>query len=55
MHIETKRLVIRPFEMNDAGALERIKYDPEVMHFIPDFIGRGADRARRGAGRYVIL
>ena len=46
MHIETKRLVIRTFQIADIDALEKIKYDPEVVHFIPDFIERGADRER---------
>ena len=34
MHLETKRCLIRPLSLDDAGALHLCLSDPEVMHFI---------------------
>ena len=36
--IETERLIVRPFREEDADALYRIKTDPQVMKFCPDFL-----------------
>ena len=38
MKIETERLIVRPFREEDADALYRIKTDPQVMKFCPDFL-----------------
>ena len=38
MMIETERLIVRPFREEDAGALYRIKTDPQVMEYCPDFL-----------------
>lgn len=38
MYIETERLVIRDFRKADADVLYRIKIDPQVMKFCPDFL-----------------
>lgn len=38
MYIETARLIIRDFRENDADALYRIKTDPQVLKFAPDFL-----------------
>ena len=38
MLIETKRLVIRLLKDKEADALYRIKTDPQVMEFCPDFL-----------------
>ncbi len=43
--IETERLIVRPFREEDAEALYRIKTDPRVMEFCPDFLDVGAKRA----------
>ena len=43
--IETKRLIVRPFRVEDADALYRIKTDPQVMKFCPDFLDVDAKRA----------
>ena len=45
MLIETERLIIRPFWEEDADALYRIKTDPQVMEFCPDFLDVGAECA----------
>ena len=45
MHIETERLVIRELEMTDAADLLKIKYDPQVMEYAPDFIKCDASEA----------
>ena len=42
MHIETARLVVRSFSPADADALYRIKTDPKMLEYIPDFLRRGA-------------
>ena len=42
--IETTRLIIRPFRKEDADALYRIKTDPQVMEFCPDFLDVDAKR-----------
>ena len=42
--IETKRLIIRTFRQEDADALYRIKTDPQVMDFCPDFLDVDAKR-----------
>ena len=44
MKIETPRLIIRPFQEKDADALYRIKTDPRVMEYCPDFLGVDAKR-----------
>ena len=38
MRIETARLIVRPFREEDADALYRIKTDPRVTEFCPDFL-----------------
>ena len=38
MMIETTRLIVRPFREKDADALYRIKTDPQVMEYCPDFL-----------------
>lgn len=38
MYIETARLIIRDFAEHDADALYRIKTDPQVLKFAPDFL-----------------
>jgi ribosomal-protein-alanine N-acetyltransferase len=45
MLIKTERLIIRPFREENADALYRIKTDPQVMEFCPDFLDVGAERA----------
>ena len=45
MITETERLVIRPFREEDADALYRIKTDPRVKEFCPDFLDIDAERA----------
>ncbi len=42
--IETKRLIIRTFRAEDADALYRIKTDPQVIEFCPDFLDVDAKR-----------
>ena len=42
MFIETERLIIRDFEMQDAEALLEIKNDKQVMEYDPTFIRRDA-------------
>jgi Acetyltransferases, including N-acetylases of ribosomal proteins len=42
MYIKTERLVIRSLEPYDAAGLLKIKNDPGVMKYIPDFIDNGA-------------
>ena len=44
MKIETPRLIIRPFQEKDADALYRIKTDPRVMEYCPDFLDIDAKR-----------
>ena len=38
LSIETERLIIRSFREEDADALYRIKTDPQVMDYCPDFL-----------------
>ena len=38
MNIETDRLIIRDLMENDEQALYKIKYDPKIHLFIPDYI-----------------
>ncbi len=45
MLIETERLIIRLFRDEDADALYRIKTDPQVMEYCPDFLDVDAKRA----------
>ena len=45
MRIETERLIIRPFREEDADALYRIKTDPQVIQFCPDFLDVDAKQA----------
>ncbi|WP_058302957.1 GNAT family N-acetyltransferase [Gorillibacterium timonense] len=42
MYLETERLIIRDFVLEDADALEKIKYDKQVMDFVPSLIKRDA-------------
>jgi len=42
--IETKRLIVRVLREDDADALYRIKTDPQVMEFCPDFLDVDAKR-----------
>ena len=44
MMIETERLIVRLFREEDADALYRIKTDPQVMEFCPDFLDVDAKR-----------
>ena len=44
MKIETPGLIIRPFQEKDADALYRIKTDPRVMEYCPDFLDVDAKR-----------
>ncbi len=44
MRIETERLTVRSIREEDADALYRIKTDPHVMEFCPDFLDVGAKR-----------
>ena len=46
MHIETERLIIRSFVESDADALYRIKTDPQVCEYIPDFLDVDVERAQ---------
>ena len=43
--IETERLIIRPFREEDADVLYRIKSDPQVTEFCPDFLDVDAIRS----------
>lgn len=45
MMIETARLIVRPFRPEDADALYRIKSDPKVTEFCPDFLDVDAERS----------
>ncbi len=45
MMIETPRLIIRLFREEDADALYRIKTDPQVTAYCPDFLDVDAGRA----------
>ena len=38
MYIETPRLIIRDFRQTDAAVLYRIKTDPQVLKYCPDFL-----------------
>ena len=38
MYLKTTRLIIRDFREDDAEALYRIKTDPQVLKFAPDFL-----------------
>ena len=42
MYIETKRLIIRNFNDQDAEALLALKYDTQVLEYSPTFIKRDA-------------
>ena len=44
MRIETERLFLRLLREEDADALYRIKTDPQVMEFCPDFLDVEAGR-----------
>lgn len=44
MKIETPGLIIRPFQEKEADALYRIKTDPRVMEYCPDFLDVDAKR-----------
>ena len=45
MTLETARLIVRSFREEDADALYRIKTDPQVQEYCPDFLDVGATRA----------
>ena len=45
MLVETKRLIIRDFAEQDAGALYEIKYDEQILKYNPTFIKRDATMA----------
>ncbi len=45
MMIETARLTVRPLREEDADALYRIKTDPQVMEYCPDFLDIDAKQA----------
>ncbi len=51
MRIETARLIVRPFREDDADALYRIKTDPRVKEFCPDFLD--VDVKRADMQRYI--
>lgn len=52
--IETERLVLRSFRLEDAPALhERVLGDPEVMRFIPRGGAPSVERTRAAIERYV--
>ncbi len=36
--IETERLIVRSFREEDAEALYKIKTDPQVLEYCPDFL-----------------
>ncbi|MBP3704213.1 MAG: GNAT family N-acetyltransferase [Clostridia bacterium] len=40
MFIETERLIVRTCRAEDAAALYRIKMDPQVVEYCPDFLER---------------
>ncbi len=44
MRIETERLIVRSFREGDEEAMYRIKTDPRVLEFCPDFLDVGARR-----------
>ncbi len=43
MHLETERLILRPFEARDMGALFDLLRDEEVNTFLPWFPVRNLD------------
>lgn len=43
MYLETERLIIRDFDIDDAESLYKIKYDIMVIEYIPSFIKRNAN------------
>ena len=45
MRVETGRLIVRSFREEDAEVLYRIKTDPQVREYCPDFLDVGAKRA----------
>jgi RimJ/RimL family protein N-acetyltransferase len=52
--IETPRLVIRPFTLQDAAALhDRVFGDPEAMKFIPRGASPSVDRTRASIERFM--
>lgn len=46
MYIKTERIIIRDLEEGDAAGLLKIKNDPGVLKYIPDFIDNGAGEAK---------
>jgi len=42
MYLETDRLLIRDFEIKDADALFKLKYDKQILEFLPGLIKRDA-------------
>ncbi len=44
MRVETERLIVRSFREEDAEALYRIKTDPQVREYCPDFLDVDARR-----------
>ena len=55
MLIETTRLIVRPFREKDADTLYRIKSDPQVMEFCPDFLDVDAKQAPAGKARNPLI
>ncbi len=66
--IETERLILRPFVVEDGAALYRIHQEPEVLRYLPDTPPAGvaeseailrdfpiADYARHGFGRWACV
>jgi len=45
MFIETNRLIVRTFREEDADALYRIAYDPNVLEYCPDLLKRNVSKA----------
>ena len=45
MCIETNRLIVRTFREEDADALYRIAYDPNVLEYCPDLLKRNVSKA----------
>lgn len=48
MWLETERLLIRDFTQQDIEALYELKYDAQVLEYIPDFFERDVTKERIG-------
>jgi [ribosomal protein S5]-alanine N-acetyltransferase len=51
--IETTRLIIRPYLLNDAGAVFSMFNDKDVMEFIPTGIDRTLDETQNRIVKYI--